>query len=97
VSEHAERAVDGTPYYVCRATEETSTEAVKPLTDAIGLMVGASAVALELSATYDAYREAGHSHVDALERLTLKKGSKCTPDNLRSAFQVLKQLGLPVD
>jgi hypothetical protein len=52
-------------------------------------------VVLELAATYDAYRETGSDHADALHRLRQKKGAKSTDDREARALDLLRELGLP--
>lgn len=101
VSEMAEaRNSDGSPYFVLEATDSAiplaDIEDVRPFKPAVLAMSETGAVALELAATYDAFRELGDDHKSALERLNRKKGPKCSDDNIAEAFKLLKRLNLPI-
>lgn len=67
---------------------------VRKFQQAIQTMSKADPVVLELAATYDAFREMGHDHKTALERLKRKKGVKCEDGRTGQALQLLKKLGL---
>jgi len=54
-----------------------------------------STTTLELAATYLAFRNRGTDNDEALERLRIKKGRKCTPKNEDAAFDLLRELNLP--
>ena len=97
VDEKQESSRDGTPYYVISANEQADLgDEIKGFLPQIKLMEDAELVPLELAATYDSFRETGSDHEDALARLRRKKGPKCTEDNLKKSFQLLKELNLPV-
>jgi hypothetical protein len=63
----------------------------------IDKMSDADAVVLELAATYDAFREMGSEHDEAMRRLRRKKGDKCAGGNEERALWLLKALGLSAD
>lgn len=84
-------------YYVFQASPEAALQEMRPYLADLGRIQAAGDVALELAATYDAFREMGYSHPEALEWLRQKKGAKCTPDNVDKALALLGQLGLPVE
>jgi hypothetical protein len=50
-----------------------------------------------LAATYDAFREAGSDHEEAIKRLRRKKGSKCDNGNQEKALELLVALGLEAE
>lgn len=90
---------DGSPYFILKATEAAAKLAdrteFRKFEPAIRTMNDAEPVVLELAATYDAFREMGHDHKLALERLKRKKGVKCEQGNTEKALALLKTLGLP--
>lgn len=90
-------AADHTPYYVISAKPGAALPEIAPWQGTIDTLSQAPAVVLELAATYDAFRELGSDHRDALERLRRKKGSKCDGGNEAAALALLKTLGLPVN
>jgi uncharacterized protein YwgA len=97
VSEKQQFSVDGTPYYIISATEQADLgDQIKPFLPQIKLMENTELVPLELAATYDSFRETGSDHEQALARLHRKKGPKCSDENLRKSFELLKELNLPV-
>jgi len=57
----------------------------------------AQTVVLELAATYDAFREEGADHEEAIERLRRKKGSKCDGGNQEKALELLASLDLETE
>ena len=61
----------------------------------INLLASALPLPLELAATYDAFRESGADHAEALSRLRAKKPSKCNALSEQQAFELLRSLGLP--
>ena len=90
----------------CRRTEIATTSCAEPTaalpeTDAfdgqISLLNEAPTVVLELAATYDAFRESGSDHEEALTRLRRKKGSKCDDGNEEKALALLATLGLQAE
>jgi uncharacterized protein YwgA len=84
----------GTPYYTIQAKPEAVLSEVGRFHDQINMMAATNAVALELAATYDAFRETGSDHNDAMTRLRRKKGEKCTPPHVDEALSLLGNLGL---
>ena len=52
---------------------------------------------LELAATYDAFRESGSDHEEAIKRLRRKKGSECDEANQKKAMESLNALGLDAE
>jgi uncharacterized protein YwgA len=97
VQEEPREKRDGTPYYVLRAAPEAVMTEIAPFQPAIDTMIGAAPVVLELAATYDAFREAGADHEEAIRRLRRKKGSKCEDGNQENALELLAALGLKVE
>jgi len=86
---------NGRPYYILRAKEEAeSYEVTEKFGKAIQIMSKAELVVLELAATYDAFRETGMTHEQALIALRLKKGAKCENGNEEKALELLGNLGL---
>ncbi|MBI4567110.1 MAG: hypothetical protein HY719_01790 [Planctomycetes bacterium] len=92
------RLQDGSSYFVLKATEPARKLAerpeVKKFQPEIKTMNNTGSVALELAATYDAFREMGDDHDTALQRLRRKKGDKCTNRHVKEALALLKKLGL---
>ncbi|MCC6575009.1 MAG: hypothetical protein IT462_14625 [Planctomycetes bacterium] len=87
----------GEPYFVAKVTQrkglpvEQLDERVKK---AIPVLESANSIVLELAATYDAFRDQGDSHDDAVQRVKRKKGSKCDNGNLEQALELLERLEL---
>lgn len=98
VEEKEYKAQEGSPYFVLHATEHAMKLAgspdVKKFRPAVQTMSKADPIVLELAATYDAFREMGHDHKTALERLKRKKGVKCEQGRTRQALELLTTLGL---
>ena len=84
-------------YYILKAEKEADLPEIEPFRPLIKRMNDADPVVLELAATYDAFREMGSDHADAIERLRRKKGSKCDGGNEEAALQLLRDLGLPTE
>jgi uncharacterized protein YwgA len=97
VHEEQKTAHDGTTYYVLTATEEADLPDLDPYRRWLAKIEAAKPVPLELAATYDAFREMGSDHAQAIERLRRKKGSKCENGNEESALALLRELELPTD
>jgi len=57
-------------------------------------MEQAELVVLELAATYDAFREMGSAHAEALARLRHKKAGKWNEEREARALELLSRLGL---
>jgi uncharacterized protein len=86
---------DNQSYYIFEAAPTATLSEVEPWQNAIDRMSRADPVVLELAATYDAFREMGSNHDEALARLRHKKGPKCDGGNLQAALGLLVDLGLP--
>ncbi len=84
-------------YYVFEARKNAVLPHVDHFRPDLVRIEKTSDVALELAATYDAFRQMGYDHSQALERLHRKKGKKCTPENVDQALELMRQLKLPVD
>lgn len=97
ITEQHRRATDGTEYYVFEAPEEASLDAIASFEDGIEEMSQADPVVLELAATYDAYRELGFNHREALTKLREKKRTKVTDETETEALSLLGRLGLAQD
>ncbi len=82
------------PYYTIQAKPEAVLPEMARFQPQIDLMASTGAVALELAATYDAFRETGSDHTDAMVRLRRKKQEKCTDSNVTDALALLGKLGL---
>jgi uncharacterized protein YwgA len=85
----------GTPTFVLQATPEGDMEEMARWREAIGAMQASDLVVLELAATYDAFREMGSDHAEAVARLKHKKAAKWTEDRHARALALLVGLGLP--
>jgi uncharacterized protein YwgA len=88
---------DGNPYYILRAQQSDGLPSVKQFATEIALLNDATTVVLELAATYDAFREEGAGHQEAIKRVRRKKGKKCDGGNLESALELLDSLGLETE
>ena len=86
----------GTPYFVLQATPEAEMEEMARWQKAIATMQASDLVVLELAATYDAFREMGSDHPEAVARLKHKKAAKWTEDRHARALSLLAGMGLPV-
>jgi uncharacterized protein YwgA len=96
VTETAQPAADGvTPSFLLQASEEAKLEGMARFRPALEKMQEADLGVLELAATYDAFRETGAGHEEALRRLRHKKGAKCSGGREARALGLLRQLGLP--
>ena len=94
VNETSNVSREGNPYYILQAGTSAALPDVSQFQDKINLLDGESTVVLELAATYDAFREAGANHEEAVMRLHRKKGVKCDGGNEEKAMELLKSLGL---
>jgi uncharacterized protein YwgA len=95
ITEKEHMSVEGAaPYFVLQATPEALMPELGPWQSAIDTMEQADLVVLELAATYDAFREMGSDHDEAVRRLRHKKASKCTPECETKALELLARLGL---
>jgi len=96
VKEEEREKPDGTPYYIMRAADRTSLPDIGRFQPTIERLARTDAVVLELAATYDAFRELGCDHDEALRRLRRKKGAKCDGGNEEAALGLLEELDLAV-
>ena len=87
----------GSPSFELTASADAVLEELAPWQDAIARMEQADLVVLELAATYDAFREMGSDHTEAVARLRHKKASKWTEERHARALGLLRRLGLPTD
>ena len=96
VAEKALPAAEGaTPAFEMVAREDAVLAGMEPWRPALRRMEAADLVVLELAATYDAFRETGSGHDEAMKRLRHKKAAKCTPEREGRALALLRELGLP--
>lgn len=95
IEEQQQINLSGDPYYILKAHSKAELDGIKKFQKHINKMVAADAVVLELAATYDAFRDLGSDHKEALVRLKNKKGTKCGGGNQQRALELLKELGLP--
>jgi uncharacterized protein YwgA len=96
VSETALPVAEGaTPAYELRAREDAILVEMERFRPALRRIEQAELVVLELAATYDAFRETGSGHDEALKRLRHKKAGKCNPEREGRALALLGELGLP--
>ena len=84
----------GTPYFEMTARPEAVMEEVARWRSAIDAMQQADLVVLELAATYDAFREMGSDHTEAVARLKHKKAARWTEERHARALELLGRLGL---
>ena len=84
----------GTPYFVLQASPEAAMPEVERWAGEIRQMEQAELVVLELAATYDAFREMGSAHAEALARLRHKKAGKWNEEREARALELLSRLGL---
>jgi uncharacterized protein YwgA len=85
----------GSSSFELTAAAEASLDELAPWRPAIEKMEQADLVVLELAATYDAFREMGSDHAEAVVRLRHKKASKWTEERHARALELLRRLGLP--
>jgi uncharacterized protein YwgA len=95
IEEQEKTSKDGTTYYTMKAGEDAEVPEIEKFKPAIDELSSADPVVLELAATYDAFRELGCDHKEALRRLRRKKGHKCDEGRATQALRVLKNIGLP--
>ena len=97
IKETSATTAEGNPYYILEASREAELPPIERFRDKIDKLAKAQPVDLELAATYDAFRDAGADHKEALFRLRRKKGSKCDDGNLEEALRLLEDLGLETE
>jgi uncharacterized protein YwgA len=81
--------------FVIRANPQAHNASIDPFRACIETLAKIDLKVLDLAATYDAFREMGSDHTDALRRLRAKKGPKCDNETLGKAISLLATLGLP--
>ncbi|MCE9543967.1 MAG: hypothetical protein K8T25_00355 [Planctomycetia bacterium] len=94
VDETCVESRDGNPYYILQAKQGADLPDLGKFKDEIAVLSDAPIVVLELAATYDAFREGGANHGEAINRLRRKKGSKCDSGNQEKALALLASIGL---
>ena len=94
VSEEEHQAQDGTTYYTITASKDAELAGIKEYQPLIDRLAQTDPVVLELAATYDAFRELGCGHTEALQRLRRKKGDKCDKGRDAQALKLLQSIGL---
>jgi uncharacterized protein YwgA len=94
IQEHEHVSKDGTIYYTIRAGQGAELPEIKPFLPVIKELSDADLLVLELAATYDAFRELGCNHGEALQRLRRKKGDKCDNGRDAQALKLLRKIGL---
>ena len=94
IRETQSRTMEGKDCYILEAADRDDLPDVSKFHPYINKLDRADAVALELAATYDSFREQGDDHQRALERLRRKKGSKCNDGNEEAALALLQELDL---
>ena len=95
ISEQERAGGDGAPHFEMTARPEAVMEEMARWRPAIDAMQEADLVVLELAATYDAFREMGSDHEEAVARLKHKKASRWTEERHARALELLRRLGLP--
>src|SRR5262245_50810062 len=91
--EHA-GAEGATPHFEMTARPEAVMEEMARWQAAIDAMQRADLVVLELAATYDAFREMGANHEEAVVRLKHKKAARWSEERHARALELLRRLGL---
>jgi uncharacterized protein YwgA len=97
VSQEERKTKDGDCYYTITANEGATLPEIENYRPLIGQLEKTTSVVLELAATYDAFRELGCDHADAMERLRRKKGAKCDNGNVEESLELLCSIGLRRD
>ncbi len=80
--------------YILKADSKADLPEIETYLSYIELLSRQELVVLELAATYDAYRQMHQNHADAITSLRIKKGGKCTGQNVTNALSLLSSLGL---
>jgi uncharacterized protein YwgA len=97
VTEQQRFSRDDNPYFIIKACPGSPSADVSEFNAQISLMTSSGSIELELAATYDAFRDTGADHEDAVQRVRRKKGSKCDDGRLEAALTMLGKLGLPTE
>lgn len=85
----------GTNYYVTtvRSADKLPVDQLpESVRDAIPVLEKTDPTVLELAATYDAFRDQGDDHDEAIRRVKRKKGAKCEDGRLDKAVELVKKL-----
>ncbi len=94
VEESRQSGQDGRQYYIVTAKPGAElVEVNREYKDAIQTMADAEWEVLEIAATYDAFREIGMPHEQALEAVRRKKAKICTDQRVQEALELLWELG----
>lgn len=94
ISEERRVAQDGAEYFILRSDLSYLLPSVEEFKRPLTLMADEDSTALELAATYDAFRKMGLDHEEAIQRLRAKKGEKCGGRREERALDLLAKLGL---
>lgn len=86
---------NGNKYYLIRACPEARLPEMEPFREVISRIERTDDIPLELAATFSAYFEMYGDREKAMKGLKLKKGTKCSPQNLEDAMALLTDLHLP--
>lgn len=95
ISEESSENKEGTAYFRFHARDKAAVKEIEPFSKAIQILSKTDPVILELAATYDAFREQGSGHKEALNQLRRKKGAKCDEGREGAALKLLESIGLP--
>ena len=95
VNETINHGQQGEAYYVMNTKPGYALPDVSEFQEKIEKLNNSDAIVLELAATYDAFRDLGADHEEALVRLRRKKGTKCDEGRVERALALLRELGLP--
>lgn len=94
VVETEEKSESGITTYTFELVGNPDLPPISNFQSAIDRMSNAESTILELAATYDTFRTIGSDHEEALERLRIKKGTKCNPERENQALKLLEDLEL---
>lgn len=94
ITEEEHQSHEGTPYYTITAAPDAELNEIAKYRPLIDQLAQTEPVVLELATTYDAFRELGCDHDDALRRLRRKKGSKCDDGRDEAALGLLERIGV---
>jgi hypothetical protein len=92
ISERLDIHDENVSCYVYTARDEAALPEMERFRDAIALLGAAPPVALDLAATYDAYRDAGLRHEQALAKVRVKKRAKWMPEAEVAALELIQKL-----
>lgn len=97
VEETCDGTFDGNPCYTLNVKKRDNLPELGEFRSKVQILSQTPTVILELAATYDAFRELGAGHDEAIVRLKRKKGSKCEGGNQEQALTLLQKLGLQIN